>query len=199
MKPLFNSSCLTTPFTIFPMYLLIVHSLDFVNKFLYTFVNTHHFRSCWRLIPILITLLLSLFVKIRLIFNPPPTSLKLSYPNVCWILLLIFVVVTFVQLLALLCSVSPFKRQYHVVGKDTDSGFLSLDLSLPSCVNLGKTLILCVAVPSSGQWVNGCWLLAGSFSSSPHGPFHGTAWVFSQHGNWFPPEHRTEATMSFIT
>lgn len=57
----------------------------------------------------------------------------------------------FIQLLALFLPVSPIKRQYHVADKDTDSGFLILNLSLPSCVNLGKTLILCVAVPSSVQ------------------------------------------------
>lgn len=108
--------------------------------------------------------------KLIVIFNLPLVLSCAPYPTNFWILTFFSVLVMFHTIASTFLSYFFHQDAVPMMVKDIDSRVLILDLTLPSCVNSGKTLILFASISFSVQWRSWCWPLAEGFSSSPCGP-----------------------------
>lgn len=90
--------------------------------------------------------------KIIVIFNLPLVLSCAPYPTNFWILAFFSVLVMFHTIASTFLSYFFHQEAVPVMVKDIDSRVLILDLTLPSCVNSGKSLILFASISSSVQW-----------------------------------------------
>lgn len=117
---------------------------------MHTFMCTYYFSNCECLIFILInnpTILVIHIWKTKAISMHPFPSHPISF----WILAFLFCCYVSYNCKCFSIRLLPWRRQYHAEVKDSGSGSLTLDLALPSHVNLGKALNLCVSISSFVQ------------------------------------------------